>query len=62
MASVTELSDSDLDRGRFQLDRAKRIYRECLASGQWPGYPPFTTASLPRWAQYDLDEMEYSHE
>jgi hypothetical protein len=62
LVSVTELTDADMDRGRFQLDRAKRIYRECLAAGNWPGYPPFTTASLPRWAQYDLDEMEMINE
>lgn len=62
LVSVTELSDADMDRGRYQLDRAKRIYRECMASGKWPGYRPFTTASLPRWAQYDLDEMEMINE
>lgn len=58
LVSVTELTDADMRRGRFQLDRAKRIYRECTASGNWPGYAPFTTVELPRWAQYDLDEME----
>lgn len=62
LVSVTELSDEDMNRGRFQLDRAKRIYRECAASGNWPGYAPFTTTSLPRWAQFDLDEMEYANE
>jgi len=62
LVSVTELTDADMDRGRYQLDRAKRIYRECLAADRWPGYPPFTTASLPRWAQYDLDEMEMINE
>lgn len=62
LVSVTELSDEDMNRGRYQIDRAKRIYRECLASGKWPGYAQFTTASLPRWAQYDLDEMEFAHE
>ena len=62
LVSVTELTDADMDRGRYQLDRAKRIYRECMAADRWPGYPPFTTASLPRWAQYDLDEMEMINE
>jgi hypothetical protein len=62
LVSVTEISDEDLNRGRFQLDRAKRIYRECVASGNWPGYAAFTTTSLPRWAQFELDEMEYANE
>lgn len=60
LVSVTELNDEDLNRGRYQLDRAKRIYRECMASGNWPGYPQFTTTSLPRWAQFELDEMEFA--
>lgn len=58
LVSVTELTESDMNRGRYQLDRAKRIYRECTASGHWPGYAPFTTVSMPTWAQYELDEME----
>lgn len=60
LVSITELSAEDMARGRFQLDRAKRIYRECVESGNWPGYPQFTTTSMPRWAQFELDEMEYA--
>jgi hypothetical protein len=60
LVSVTEINDEDLNRGRYQLDRAKRIYRECMESGNWPGYPAFTTTSLPRWAQFELDEMEWA--
>lgn len=60
LVSVTELTESDMNRGRFQLDRAKRIYRECMASGNWPGYPAFTTVSMPIWAQNNLDEMEFT--
>jgi hypothetical protein len=60
LVSVTELNDEDLNRGRYQLDRAKRIYRECTAADNWPGYPQFTTTSLPRWAQFELDEMEFA--
>lgn len=62
LVSVTELDDADLDRGRYQLDRGKRIFRECTESGRWPGYAPFTTAQLPRWAQMQLDEMEQANE
>ena len=62
MVSVVELTPADMARGRYQLDRAKRIYRECVANDRWPGYPEFTTTELPRWAQFELDEMEQSDE
>lgn len=62
LVSVTELSDADLNRGRSRLDRAKRIYRECEASGNWPGYPNLITTELPFWAQKQLDEMEQINE
>lgn len=62
LVSVTELSDADMDRGRYQIERAKRIYAECTKTGNWPGYPQFTTVELPRWKQYDLDEMEQANE
>lgn len=62
LVSVVELTPSDMARGRYQLDRAKRIYRECAANNRWPGYPEFSTIELPRWAQYELDEMEQNDE
>lgn len=62
LVSVTELTPADMNRGRYQLGRAKRIYRGCKAADHWPGYPEFTTVSLPRWAQFELDEMEQINE
>ena len=60
LVSITELTEADLNRGRYQLDRGKRIYRECMDSGRWPGYPGISTVELPRYAQMQLDEMEQS--
>lgn len=57
LVSVTELDDVALSYGRDMLDRAKRIYQECEASGEWPGYQPHTTTSLPTWAGYQLDDL-----
>lgn len=62
LVSFTELTDADLDRGRFQLDRAKRLYSECSNNNNWPGYPGLRTVSLPRYAQIELDEMEATNE
>lgn len=42
--------------GRLQCERDLAIYRECLASGKWPGYPETITAiSLPPWMQRALE-------
>ena len=62
LVSITELTDADLDRGRLQLDRAKRIYKDCTINNDWTGYPEFSTTQLPRWAQIELDEMEATNE
>lgn len=39
------------------LDKALRLYRDCLATDTWPGYPGITHLSLPTWHLYDLEEM-----
>lgn len=57
LVSVTELDDYTLDYGRQMLDRAKRIYRECTASGVWPGYAATEPLGLPAYANYQLDDL-----
>src|SRR5690606_37783830 len=57
LTSVVELDPEAIAYGRSMVDRAKRIYRECSESGSWPGYPSFTTVSLPKWATYELEEL-----
>lgn len=66
LVSVVELDAEAINLGRALNDRAKRIYRECLESNTWPGYPAVEPVSLPMYAIYkteDLlgisDEMEF---
>ncbi len=39
------------------LDKALRIYRDCLAADTWPGWPGVTDLSLPTWHLYALEEL-----
>lgn len=55
LVSVTYLDAADLNRGRALIERAKRIYAECQASGNWPGYPGVRKTSLPRYAEYEIE-------
>jgi hypothetical protein len=57
LVSVVELDEDALEYGRLLNDRAKRIYRECVASGNWPGYPKTEPISLPMWAIYQMDDL-----
>ena len=55
--SVVELDVEAINLGRQLNDRAKRIYRECVESGNWPGYPSGELVSLPMWAIYQAEEL-----
>ena len=57
LVSVVELDIEAVNLGRQLNDRAKRIYRECVESGKWHGYPGQTTAFLPMWAIYQTEEL-----
>jgi hypothetical protein len=57
LVSVVELDFEAIDYGRQLNDRAKRIYRECVESGNWPGYPNSGPISLPNYAVYEMDEL-----
>jgi hypothetical protein len=57
LVSVVELDEEAITAGRALNDRAKRIYAECTASGNWPGYPATDPVSLPMWAQYEMDDL-----
>lgn len=57
LVSVVSLDAEAIDYGRQLNDRAKRIYKECTASGNWPGYPGTEPVSLPMHAIYALDEL-----
>lgn len=57
LVSVVELDAEAIIYGRQLNDRAKRIYRECTESGNWPGYPAAEPVSLPNYAFYQMDEL-----
>jgi len=55
--SVVELDIEAVNIGRQLNDRAKRIYRECVETNTWPGYPNADLISLPMWAIYQAEEL-----
>lgn len=57
LVSVVELDWEAIDIGRGLNERAKRIYRECIESGNWPGYPTTEPVSLPNWAVYQAEDL-----
>jgi len=57
LVSVVELDVEAINIGRQLNDRAKRIYRECLETNTWPGYPAADLISLPMWAIYQTEEL-----
>jgi len=57
LVSVVELDIEAINIGRQLNDRAKRIYRECLETNTWPGYPAADLISLPMWAIYQAEEL-----
>jgi len=57
LVSVVELDEVALDYGRQMNDRAKRVYRECVETGRWPGYPNTEPVSLPMYSMYELDGL-----
>jgi hypothetical protein len=54
---VKELDIEAVNIGRQLNDRAKRIYRECVESNTWPGYPSAELVPLPMWAIYQTEEL-----
>lgn len=55
--AVVELDDEALEYGRRMNERAKRIYRRCLETGEYPGYPETGRISLPGWATNRMDDL-----
>jgi len=55
--SVVQLDPEAIEMGRALNERAKRIYQECTATGNWPGYPNAEPISLPMWANYAMDDL-----
>ena len=64
---VVELDNDALAMARKKVRRAREIWRHCLASGHWPGYPTgIHMVSLPswyheRWLERESAEAEFRH-
>lgn len=50
-------SDADLQLSAAALDKALRLYRDCLAADHWPGWQGVTELSLPTWHLFDLEAL-----
>jgi len=57
LVSVVELDWEAIELGRALNDRAKRIFRECVTTNTWPGYPATEPISLPNFAVYATEDL-----
>jgi len=57
LVAVYDIDDEDLRIGRERNRRALEMYRDCTASGIWPGYSTeIETIALPAWARRQHEE------
>lgn len=57
LVTVAEPDAPSVRVGRLQAREAIEVYRQCRASGRWPGYADdVTLVSLPPWAQRQFTE------
>lgn len=58
LVNVMQFADADDRRlSAAANDKARRIYRECIKTDTWPGYPGITNLTLPTWHVYALEEL-----
>lgn len=56
VGQVTDREDKRLARG--VVDHCRRLYRDCVTSGHWPGYSDdVSDLFLPTWLHYQLDGL-----
>lgn len=61
--NVMLMTEHWLTMGRKQLQHAVDQWGACLASGNWPGYPPFAvTPEFPGWKESNWLQREVEHE
>lgn len=61
LVNVGQFADAaDTRLSAVALDKALRLYRDCLAADHWPGWTGVTDLSLPAWHLYQLEELEAS--
>lgn len=58
LVNVGQFADEDDRRlSAAALDKALRLYHDCLAADNWPGWSGITDLSLPTWHLYALEEL-----
>lgn len=56
--AVVQLHDAARMRGEALMDRTRRIYRDCMETGRWPGIPHGVhTVDLPAYEHYKHEEF-----
>lgn len=61
--NVAEITEGALTIGRKQIDHAVEIWRACMRSGRWPGYPlEVLTPTLPGYYESAWLEREIEHD
>jgi len=56
LVNVVRLRDRDVELGRQRCRLAAEIYRDCTASGTWPGYgDDIREIALPRWQERAIE-------
>lgn len=58
-ATICEIDATGREIGRRKAAFARGLWRDCMTSGEWPGYPRgIVTASYPAWAESRWLERE----
>jgi hypothetical protein len=61
LVNVGQFADEvSLKLAAAALDKALRLYRDCLAADHWPGWTGVSDLQLPTWALYQLEELTAS--
>lgn len=60
---VVEIGEGPLTVGRKSIDMAADIWRDCMATGRWPGYPEeIITPEMPGWFEQQTLDREIAEE
>ncbi len=50
--------DADLKLAAAMNDKARRVFKECTTTDQWPGYVDgIADLTLPNWFHYQMEDM-----
>jgi hypothetical protein len=61
--TVAEIGEAALTMGRKQLDMAVAIWRHCIETDRWPGYPEeIARPEYPGWAETEWLNREIAHD